>query len=106
MYDQIIVSVSYVETAGQMLEVASRLIDPDGTINVLHVIEVPYHLPYSYADEERAKARRLLEGLIVCPRDKPNVNMRYSIIAARSAAEVIVEKAKQWGCSVVLMGAS
>ncbi|MGZ4940573.1 MAG: universal stress protein [Halobacteriota archaeon] len=106
MYDQIIIAVSYVETAGQMLEVASRLIDPNGTMNVLHVIEVPYHLPYSYADDEREKARRLLEGLMICPRDKPNVNMRYSIIAARSAAEVIVEKAKQWGCGLVLMGTS
>jgi len=106
MYNKITVAVSYVETAGQMLEVASRLIDPNGTINVLHVIEVPYHLPYSYADEQREKARQLLGGLMVCPRDKPNVDMRYSIIAARSAAEVIVEKAKQWGCSLVLMGAS
>ena len=106
MYDNILVTVSFVETAEQMIEIASKLVDPDGTIHVLHVIEVPYHLPYSYADEERQKARQLLQGLMICPRDKPNVNVRYSIIAARSAAEVIVEKSKDWRSSVILMGVS
>jgi nucleotide-binding universal stress UspA family protein len=32
--------------------------------------------------------------------------MKYSIIAARSAAEVIVEKSRDWGCDAILMGAS
>jgi probable Kdp system regulatory protein len=106
MYDNILVTASFVETADQMMEIASKLVNPNGTIHVLHVVEVPYHLPYSYADEEKQKARQLLQGLMMCPRDKPRVNMRYSIIAARSAAEVIVEKSKDWRSSVILMGAS
>ena len=106
MYKSILVTVSFVETAEQMVEIASKLVDPDGTIHVLHVIQVPYHLPYSYADEEKQKARQLLQGVMICPLDKPNVRMRYSIIAARSAAEVIVEKSQDWGCDAILMGAS
>ncbi|MGZ5502953.1 MAG: universal stress protein [Halobacteriota archaeon] len=106
MYNNILVTVSFVETAEQMMEIASKLVDPNGTIHVLHIIEVPHHLPYSYADEEKQKARQLLQGLMMCPRDKPNVNVRYSIIAARSAAEVVVEKSKDWRSNVILMGAS
>jgi nucleotide-binding universal stress UspA family protein len=106
MYNNILATVSFVETAEQMIEIASKLVDPNGTIHVLHVIQVPYHLPYSYADEEKQKARQLLQGVMICPREKPDVRMQYSIIAARSAAEVIVKKSKDWGCNVILMGAS
>jgi nucleotide-binding universal stress UspA family protein len=106
MYNSILVTVSFVETAEQMVEIASKLVDPNGTIHVLHVIQVPYHLPYSYADEEKQKARQLLQGVMICPRDKPDVRMQYSIIAARSAAEVIVEKSRDWGSNAILMGAS
>ncbi len=105
MYDTITVAVSFVETAGQMMEVAFRLINPGGTIHVLNVIEVPYHLPFSYADEQREKARKLLQT-IAYNGAKEGISVRYSIIAARSAAEVIVERARQWGCSLILMGAS
>jgi nucleotide-binding universal stress UspA family protein len=106
MYKSILVTVSFVETAEQMVEIASKLVDPNGAIYVLHVIQVPYHLPYSYADEEKQKARQLLESVMMCPRDKPDVRTQYSIIAARSAAEVIVEKSRGWGCDAILMGAS
>ncbi|MGZ4882064.1 MAG: universal stress protein [Halobacteriota archaeon] len=105
MYDQIIVAVSYVETAGQMMEVASRLINPYGTIYVLHVIEVPYHLPYSYASERREAARKLLRD-IKYTGNKEDIKVKYSIVAARNAAEVIVERAQQWGCNLILMGTS
>ncbi len=105
MYDRIIVAVSYVETAGQLMSVASRLINQNGTIHVVHVIEVPYHLPYSYADERRESARRLLQD-IKYTGNKEGVDVKYSIIAARSAAEVIIERAQQWDCTLILMGAS
>ncbi len=105
MYDQIVVAVSYVETTGQLMSVASRLVNPHGTIYVLHVIEVPYHLPYSYASERREEARKLLQN-VKYSGNKEAVEVKYSIVAARSAAEVIVERAQQWGCSLILMGTS
>ncbi len=86
------------------MSVASRLIDQNGTIHVIHVIEVPYHLPYSYADERRESARRLLQD-VKYTGSKEGVDVKYSIIASRSAAEVIVERGRQWGCSLILMGA-
>lgn len=108
MYRKILVSVTNPGMAEAVAELAGAIVDLEGRITVLNVIEVPYHLPYMYADEKLDEANAVVDDVrdIVDKGTAPTVKVKGMVVVARSPAEVILHQAKAEKHDLILMGAS
>ncbi len=102
MYKNILLPVSNIFTARELVKLAIDLLEPGSELIILNIIAVPQQLPLALAEEDKEKARNLVkETATVAVEQK--ISVKPKIVVARSIPEVIVKEARIDRCDLILM---
>jgi nucleotide-binding universal stress UspA family protein len=104
-YRRVLVPVVEGEVSDRALDLACRLASEHGAVVVaLAAVELPLELPLQvHVDEAEAEARTLV-GRAEAVGDAYGLPLVGRVVRARSAAEAIVEEARQLDAEVVVVG--
>ncbi len=105
MYKNILIPVSNILTARELVRLAMDLLTPNAQLIILHVIAVPQPYPLSLAEENLEMARNLVREAAAVAVEQ-GIAVKPKIVVARSIPEVIVKEAKIDRCDLILMGSS
>jgi nucleotide-binding universal stress UspA family protein len=105
MYKNILIPVSNILTARELVRLAIDLLTSNARLIVLHVIAIPQPHPLSLAEEKLEEARNLVKEAAVVAIEQ-GIVVKPKIVVARSIPEVIVKEAKLERCDLILMGSS
>lgn len=105
MYKNILIPVSSIFTARELIKLAIDLLTPNAQLIILNVIAVPQQLPLTLAEEGMERARNLVKEAAAVAVDH-RISARPKIVVARSIPEVIVKEARIDRCDLILMGSS
>jgi APA family basic amino acid/polyamine antiporter len=106
-YDRILVPLKIGAIGEEVLATAIRLAEERAcTVSVLHVIQVPLDLPADapLPDAEERAAASLAEAKLLA--SEHGVEVRGEVVRARALGEAIVEKAREWGADLIVMGSA
>ncbi|WP_174589928.1 universal stress protein [Methanocella conradii] len=105
LHKSVLVPVSRPETTKSLVEIACDLLEKEGTLRLINVIEVPQQLPYEYAETRKEKARELLmEASKHC--ESRGVRPKLEIVAARDTPRAILDLADRYQADLIVMGSS
>ncbi|MEM2924361.1 MAG: universal stress protein [Methanocellales archaeon] len=105
MYKNILIPVSNVLTARELVRLALDLLTSNARLTILHVIAVPQPHPLTLAEEKLDRARNLVKEAAAVAIEN-GIAARPKIVIARSIPEVIVKEARIDRCDLILMGSS
>ena len=106
-YERILVPVKLGPIGEEMLATAIKLAEErGGTIHALHVIRVPLSLPLDaeVADQEERASASLEEARTLA--GEHGVTIEGDTVRARAIGEAIVEKAREIGADLIVMGSA
>jgi APA family basic amino acid/polyamine antiporter len=107
VYDRILVPVKIGPIGEEVLATAIKLAEErGGSLYALHVIRVPLELPLDaelLEQEERASASLIDAKLLA---GEHHVTIDVDVVRARAIGEAIVEKAKEIGADLIVMGSA
>lgn len=108
MYRNVLATAVTSQLARVIGEIASCIVNLHGKITVMNVIEVPYHLPYMYADEQLDEANRLAAEIrdVIDKSTAPTIKVERQVVIAREPGEVIVREAREKKYDLIFLGAS
>jgi nucleotide-binding universal stress UspA family protein len=108
MYKNMLISITNPKIGEAVADLASAIADKDGVLTILHVIEVPYHLPYFYADESLDSAHEIVDEFhdALTKVKKLKMKMETHVMVARDATDAIVHYAREKKHDLILLGAS
>ena len=107
MYEKILVPVKIGPIGEEMLATAVKLAEERGaTIYALHAIRVPLDLPLDaeLLDQEERASASLIDAKLLA--GEHGVTIDGDIVRARAIGEAIVEKAKEIGADLVVLGSA
>lgn len=105
MYKNILIPVSSILTARELVKLALDLLTSNARLTVLHVIDVPQPHPLTIAEEKLERVRNLMREAAAVAIEH-GIAVKPKIVVARSIPEVIVKEAKIDRCDLILMGSS
>ncbi len=106
-YERILVPVKLGPIGEEMLATAIKLAEErGGTINALHVIRVPLSLPLDaeVADQQERASASLEDARTLA--GEHGVTIEGDTVRARAIGEAIVEKARELGADLIVMGSA
>ncbi|MEX1295472.1 MAG: glucosyl-3-phosphoglycerate synthase [Candidatus Limnocylindrales bacterium] len=98
----IVIPLANPETAPDLIQIGTALLQEGGAITALSVIEVPEGMPLSDGATRARKARRLLQKVLEWA--PPEVELRTVVRIGRRADEGIVELATEEEADLILFG--
>jgi basic amino acid/polyamine antiporter, APA family len=102
-YRSAIVPILGHDVSGRTMHAASKLVDPDASIDAIVFLEVPPQLSLeSGLEREEEKARELLEAARLRARDE-KLKIRTAVVRTRSTGAAIVEEAKRRNAEVIYL---
>jgi nucleotide-binding universal stress UspA family protein len=107
VYDRILVPVKLGPIGEEMLATAIKLAEErGGSIDALHVIRVPLELPLDaeLLDQEERASASLIDAKLLAA--EHGVRIEGDTVRARAIGEAIVEKAKEIGADLIVMGSA
>ncbi|HMK47416.1 MAG TPA: universal stress protein [Methanocella sp.] len=103
-YKKVLLPISRKESIENLIELAENVIEPDGQLDIINIVEVPPQLPPE-ADVKKENARALLRVALDYA-EKYKLNSRGDVISARTAADAIIDMSKSYRSDLVIMGSS
>ena len=87
-YKKVLLPISRKESIENLIELAENVIEPDGQLDIINIVEVPPQLPPE-ADVKKESARALLSEALDYA-EKCKLNSRGDVISARTASDAII----------------
>jgi APA family basic amino acid/polyamine antiporter len=107
MYEKILVPVKIGPIGEEMLATAIKLAEERGaSVYALHAIRVPLDLPLDaeLLDQEERASASLIDAKLLAA--EHGVTIEGDVVRARAIGEAIVEKAKEVGADLIVMGSA
>jgi hypothetical protein len=91
------------DVSGRTMRAASRLVDPDASIDAIYFLQVPPQLSLEAGlEQEEAAAREVLEAARLRARDE-KLKIRTAIVRTRNVGAAIVDEARRRNAEVVYL---
>jgi nucleotide-binding universal stress UspA family protein len=103
-YKNVLLPVARPEAAESIIKLASEVLGPGGKLIIVNVIVLPPQLS-TEAEVKKDSARTLLKDAIGFA-NRMDVDAKAEIVTARTAAEAILDRAREFKCDLIIMGSS